>query len=128
MICRAFQLECGYFRVPFSEKKHCVMPPFSGPEASIHHVQLSDPMMAVAWHLSCRVSQDYGKPIDVWSIGCILAEMLKRKPLFPGRTLAARHCIVLHLCQTNLRCVIRCKAQEARPEGKCLTCCDFSSK
>jgi len=28
---------------------------------------------------------DYGKPIDIWSVGCIFAEMLKRKPLFPGK-------------------------------------------
>ena len=31
--------------------------------------------------LSCR---DYGAPIDLWSVGCILAELLGRKPLFPG--------------------------------------------
>lgn len=28
---------------------------------------------------------DYGKAIDIWSIGCIFAEMLRRKPLFPGK-------------------------------------------
>ena len=28
--------------------------------------------------------QEYSKGIDVWSVGCILAEMLARKPLFPG--------------------------------------------
>jgi len=28
--------------------------------------------------------QDYGKAIDVWSVGCILAELIARKPLFPG--------------------------------------------
>lgn len=28
---------------------------------------------------------DYGKPIDIWSVGCIFAEMLRRKPLFPGK-------------------------------------------
>lgn len=28
---------------------------------------------------------DYGKAIDIWSVGCIFAEMLKRKPLFPGK-------------------------------------------
>ena len=28
--------------------------------------------------------QEYSKAIDVWSVGCILAEMLARKPLFPG--------------------------------------------
>eukprot|EP01029_Cantina_marsupialis_P012388 TRINITY_DN2733_c0_g1_i1.p1 TRINITY_DN2733_c0_g1~~TRINITY_DN2733_c0_g1_i1.p1 ORF type:complete len:366 (+),score=90.65 TRINITY_DN2733_c0_g1_i1:120-1217(+) len=31
--------------------------------------------------LSC---QEYTKAIDVWSIGCIFAELLGRKPLFPG--------------------------------------------
>jgi len=28
---------------------------------------------------------DYSKSIDIWSVGCIFAEMLKRKPLFPGK-------------------------------------------
>lgn len=28
---------------------------------------------------------DYDKAIDIWSVGCIFAEMLRRKPLFPGR-------------------------------------------
>jgi mitogen-activated protein kinase 1/3 len=27
----------------------------------------------------------YNKSIDIWSIGCILAEMLSGKPLFPGK-------------------------------------------
>jgi serine/threonine protein kinase len=26
----------------------------------------------------------YTKAIDVWSVGCIFAELLKRKPMFPG--------------------------------------------
>ena len=26
----------------------------------------------------------YDKPVDVWSTGCILAELLARKPYFPG--------------------------------------------
>jgi mitogen-activated protein kinase 1/3 len=29
--------------------------------------------------------QEYTKAIDVWSVGCILAEMLSRRPLFPGK-------------------------------------------
>ena len=31
--------------------------------------------------LACR---EYTKAIDVWSVGCILAELFARKPLFPG--------------------------------------------
>ena len=31
--------------------------------------------------LACR---EYTKAIDVWSVGCILAELFTRKPLFPG--------------------------------------------
>ena len=30
-------------------------------------------------------NESYGPPIDLWSVGCILAEMLGQKPLFPGR-------------------------------------------
>ena len=33
--------------------------------------------------LSCS---DYGWPIDMWAIGCIFAEFLTLKPLFPGKT------------------------------------------
>ena len=31
--------------------------------------------------LSCK---RYTKAIDMWSVGCILAELVGRKPLFPG--------------------------------------------
>ncbi|KAJ7906267.1 CMGC/MAPK protein kinase [Mycena leptocephala] len=31
------------------------------------------------------MTEYYTKAIDVWSVGCILAEMLSGKPLFPGR-------------------------------------------
>ena len=29
---------------------------------------------------------DYTNAIDVWAIGCILAEFLTRRPIFPGKT------------------------------------------
>lgn len=29
---------------------------------------------------------DYGAAIDMWSVGCILAELLVGKPIMPGRT------------------------------------------
>ena len=30
-------------------------------------------------------ADSYGPEVDVWSVGCILAEMLLGKPLFPGK-------------------------------------------
>ena len=31
-------------------------------------------------------NRPYNESIDLWSIGCILAELLRRKPLFPGKS------------------------------------------
>lgn len=28
--------------------------------------------------------EHYGNKIDIWSVGCIMAELLRLKPLFPG--------------------------------------------
>mmetsp|Transcript_11631 Transcript_11631/g.16366 ORF Transcript_11631/g.16366 Transcript_11631/m.16366 type:complete len:111 (+) Transcript_11631:3-335(+) len=28
--------------------------------------------------------KEYGPSVDMWSVGCILAELLKRKPFLPG--------------------------------------------
>ncbi len=43
--------------------------------------------------------KEHTKAIDVWSVGCILAEMLSGKPLFPGKdcsVLAAEHRACFH--------------------------------
>jgi cyclin-dependent kinase 2 len=29
-------------------------------------------------------AKEYSTPIDIWSIGCIFAELIGRTPLFPG--------------------------------------------
>lgn len=50
--------------------------------------------VATRWYRAPEIMltfKEYTKAIDVWSVGCILAEMLSGKPLFPGKdcTLAA---------------------------------------
>lgn len=30
-------------------------------------------------------SNEYGPSVDIWSVGCLFAELLTRKPLFPGK-------------------------------------------
>lgn len=55
----------------------------------------------------------YGKAIDMWSVGCILAELIGRKPIFPGNE--ADHQITL-ICDVlgrpSASLVARCPHQE----------------
>ena len=40
--------------------------------------------------------RDYTKAIDIWSVGCILAEMLTGRPLFPGNIQCTSiHCKII---------------------------------
>lgn len=44
--------------------------------------------VATRWYRAPEIMltfKEYTKAIDVWSVGCILAEMLNSKPLFPGK-------------------------------------------
>eukprot|EP00834_Sanchytrium_tribonematis_P003484 NODE_135_length_16508_cov_1.365897.p5 type:complete len:363 gc:universal NODE_135_length_16508_cov_1.365897:419-1507(+) len=44
--------------------------------------------VATRWYRAPEIMlslKQYSKAIDVWSVGCILAEMLSNKPLFPGK-------------------------------------------
>ena len=43
--------------------------------------------MVTLWYRAPEIllgSKTYSTPVDVWSIGCIFAEMVNHKPLFPG--------------------------------------------
>ncbi len=42
-------------------------------------------------------SQPYGAAIDLWSVGCILAELILRKPLFPGKSHAQQVSLVFEV-------------------------------
>eukprot|EP00761_Pharyngomonas_kirbyi_P013254 gb/GECH01013281.1/.p1 GENE.gb/GECH01013281.1/~~gb/GECH01013281.1/.p1 ORF type:complete len:306 (+),score=55.91 gb/GECH01013281.1/:1-918(+) len=66
------------------------------------HIKLADFGLARAYNLPIRSythevitlwyrapeillgSRHYSTPVDIWSIGCIFAEMIKKDPLFPG--------------------------------------------
>lgn len=45
--------------------------------------------VATRWYRAPEVllgSRSYDKAADMWSVGCILAEMLNYKPIFPGNS------------------------------------------
>ena len=45
--------------------------------------------MVTRWYRAPEVilnASEYSKPVDVWSVGCIFAELLGRTALFPGKT------------------------------------------
>lgn len=44
--------------------------------------------------------KEYTRAIDMWSVGCVLAEMLSGKPLFPGRDYHHQLSIILDVLGT----------------------------
>jgi mitogen-activated protein kinase 1/3 len=60
-------------------------------------------------------SKGYTKSIDVWSVGCILAEMLNNRPLFPGKHYLDQLNLILAVVgspsQEDLQCIINEKVQ-----------------
>lgn len=57
--------------------------------------------VATRWYRAPEIMltfKEYTKAIDVWSVGCILAEMLNGKPLFPGKDCKSSDYLVLRHC------------------------------
>lgn len=57
------------------------------PEEEFHTCPMTE-YVCTRWYRAPEVLcswSDYGKAIDIWSVGCIFAEMLRRKPLYPGK-------------------------------------------
>lgn len=45
--------------------------------------------MATRWYRAPELlvgDTQYGPPVDIWAIGCVVAEMLTGSPLWPGRS------------------------------------------
>uniref|UniRef100_A0A023GLI2 cyclin-dependent kinase n=1 Tax=Amblyomma triste TaxID=251400 RepID=A0A023GLI2_AMBTT len=57
------------------------------------------PVVVTLWYRPPEVllQADYGSPVDIWSCGCILAEMARRKPLFGGRSETDQLTRILHV-------------------------------
>uniref|UniRef100_A0A2I3RF13 Mitogen-activated protein kinase n=1 Tax=Pan troglodytes TaxID=9598 RepID=A0A2I3RF13_PANTR len=59
--------------------------------------------------------QGYTKSIDIWSVGCILAEMLSNRPIFPGKHYLDQLNHILGILgspsQEDLNCIINMKAR-----------------
>lgn len=59
--------------------------------------------VATRWYRAPEIMltfKEYTKAIDVWSVGCILAEMLSGKPLFPGKDYHHQLTLILDLLGT----------------------------
>jgi mitogen-activated protein kinase 1/3 len=74
--------------------------------------------VATRWYRAPEImlnSKGYTKSIDVWSVGCILAEMLNNRPLFPGKHYLDQLNLILAVVgspsQEDLQCIINEKAR-----------------
>ena len=59
--------------------------------------------VATRWYRAPEIMlslKQYSKAIDVWSVGCILAEMLSNKPLFPGKDYHHQLLLILDILGT----------------------------
>lgn len=59
--------------------------------------------VATRWYRAPEVMltfKEYTRAIDIWSVGCVLAEMLSGKPLFPGRDYHHQLSLILEILGT----------------------------
>ncbi|KZV61332.1 Pkinase-domain-containing protein [Peniophora sp. CONT] len=59
--------------------------------------------VATRWYRAPEVMltfKEYTRAIDIWSVGCVLAEMLSGKPLFPGRDYHSQLSLILDILGT----------------------------
>lgn len=59
--------------------------------------------VATRWYRAPEIMlsyRSYSKAIDIWSVGCILAELLGGKPLFKGRDYVDQLSQILRVCGT----------------------------
>jgi len=74
--------------------------------------------VATRWYRAPEImlnSKGYTQSIDMWSVGCILAEMLSNRPIFPGKHYLDQLSHILGVLgspsQEDLNCIINDKAR-----------------
>lgn len=87
-------------------------------DPSYNHQGMLTEYVATRWYRAPEVmlnSKAYTKAIDVWSVGCILAEMLGNQPLFPGENYLDQLKLILQALgtpsQEDLACIINERAR-----------------
>eukprot|EP00127_Corallochytrium_limacisporum_P004574 Clim_evm14s168 gene=Clim_evmTU14s168 len=87
-------------------------------DPNIDHSGLMTEYVATRWYRAPEImlsSRAYTKAIDIWSVGCILAEMLGGKPLFPGKHYLDQLNLILSVLGTpseeDFSCIQNEKAQ-----------------
>ena len=73
------------------------------PEVNKHTVFWTD-YVATRWYrapeLICSYFTRYSAAVDIWAAGCICAELLRRKPLFPGHSVYHQIVLITNLTGT----------------------------
>lgn len=61
--------------------------------------------VATRWYRAPEIliaNKQYTKGIDMWSLGCILGEMCRGKPLFPGSCTINQVCTIINLMNEHI--------------------------
>jgi mitogen-activated protein kinase 1/3 len=82
------------------------------------HVGFLTEYVATRWYRAPEImlnSKGYSKAIDVWSVGCILAELFSNRPIFPGKHYLDQLNLILGVLGSptpeDLNCIINDKAR-----------------
>lgn len=87
-------------------------------DPSHNHAGILTEYVATRWYRAPEImlnSKAYTKAIDIWSVGCILAEMLGNRALFPGKHYLNQLNLILNVVGTpseaDMHCIMNEKAR-----------------